>query len=133
MRLIVIRIKNISLLGLLFVFLNVCEAENSLESQILTIPMTINIDRFDVKFHRASSDAIPTLKQEYPYLFPKVFADSVWINRQKDTLQLMLLDTVDEVFPSMVPLEEQLEYLFKHVKHYFPKTKIPKVIFNRNQ
>tara|TARA_B110000459_G_C16519177_1_gene451706 strand:+ start:33 stop:1016 length:984 start_codon:yes stop_codon:yes gene_type:complete len=128
MRLIVTRIKNISLGGLLFMILNGCEAENSLESQILSIPMTINIDRFDLKFHRTSSDAIPALKQAYPYLFPKVFADSVWVNRQKDTLQLMLVDTVDEVFPSMVPLEEELEYLFKHIKHYFPKTKIPNVI-----
>lgn len=128
MRLIVAIIKNIFLGCLLFLILNACKAENSLESKILALPVIINIDRFDVKFHRASADAIPDLKKTYPFLFPKIFADSVWINRQKDTLQLMLLDTVDEIFPSMVPLEEDLEYLFKHVKYYFPKTQIPKVI-----
>ena len=77
MRLIVTVIMNIFLGGLLFITLNGCEEENSLESQILSIPMTINIDRFDTKFHRASSDAIPALKQAYPYLFPKIFEDSV--------------------------------------------------------
>jgi hypothetical protein len=38
------------------------------------------------------------------------------------------LENVEEKFASMAPLEDDLEYLFKHLKYYFPKTQTPRVI-----
>ena len=37
-------------------------------------------------------------------------------------------ETVESSFPDMTPIENELEYLFKHIKFYFPKTKIPRII-----
>jgi gliding motility-associated lipoprotein GldB len=105
-----------------------CNHTDSKESKILMIPLEIKIDRFDKNFHLSKAENIPALKKTYPYLFPNKFSDSVWIKRQKDSLQLLLLENVEEKFSSMVPIEENLEYVFKHLKYYFPKTKIPHVI-----
>tara|TARA_B100001057_G_scaffold255080_1_gene255299 strand:- start:479 stop:1348 length:870 start_codon:yes stop_codon:yes gene_type:complete len=90
--------------------------------------LELYIDRFDKKFHLSEAGDIPALKTNYPFLFPKKFSDDVWINRQKDSLQLLLLENVEEKFASMAPLEDDLEYLFKHLKYYFPKTQIPRII-----
>ena len=105
-----------------------CTNTSYKESEILSIPVEFSIDRFDKKFHLSNADEIPKLKTTYPFLFPDKFSDSIWIKRQKDSLQLLLLESVDEKFNSLTLIEEDLEYLFKHLKHYFPKTKIPKVI-----
>lgn len=112
---------------IIFYFIG-CDDTNTKESEILMIPLEIKIDRFDKKFHLSQADDIQVLKTTYPYLFPKKFDESVWIKRQKDSLQLLLLENVEKKFTSMVLIEENLEYLFKHLKYYFPKTTIPRVI-----
>ena len=96
-----------------------------------TIPFLGNRDSFDPhgvdnwtfwqEVSPGKSDDIPKLKTTYPFLFPEKFNDSVWI-KGKDSLQLLLLENVEEKFTSMVQLEDNLEYLFKHFKYYFPKT-----------
>ena len=105
-----------------------CKNVDSESSRILSIPMEFKIERFDREFHLSENKDIPKLKARYPFLFPEKFKDSVWVKRQKDTLQLLLLENVEDKFPSMEPLEESLGYLFKHLKYYFPKTKTPRVI-----
>ncbi len=128
MRLIIYRISQKIVILSTFLFAFGCNNNEFKESEILSIPLELTIDRFDKKFHLAKAHDIPELKNNYPFLFPKKFSDSVWIKRQKDTLQLLLLEKIEEKFSSMTPIEENLEHLFKHLKYYFPKTKIPKVI-----
>ncbi len=122
--------QTIRIINVLCLFLAIigCKNSNSNESAILSIPMELTIERFDKKFHLSQSDDIAGLKAIYPFLFPKKFNDSVWIKRQKDSLQLLLLENVEAKFRSMEPLEDNLEYLFKHLKFYFPKTQTPRVI-----
>ena len=128
MRLIIYPIRRIFIVLSFFLITIGCEDNNSKESEILSIPMELIIERFDKMFHLASADDIPELKKTYPFLFPSKFNDSVWIKRQKDSLQLLLLENVEQKFVSMAPLEDDLEYLFKHLKYYFPKTPTPRVI-----
>tara|TARA_S200000501_G_scaffold176707_1_gene166354 strand:- start:8137 stop:9120 length:984 start_codon:yes stop_codon:yes gene_type:complete len=105
-----------------------CNEPDSKTSEILSIPLELTIERFDEKFHLSNASDIPKLKKEYPFLFPEKFEDSVWIKRQKDSLQLLLLENVNKKFSKMEPLEEDLKNLFKHLKYYFPKTKTPRVL-----
>ena len=128
MRLIIYPTRRIFIVLSFFLITIGCEDNNSKESEILSIPMELIIERFDKMFHLASADDIPELKKTYPFLFPSKFNDSVWIKRQKDSLQLLLLENVEQKFVSMAPLEDDLEYLFKHLKYYFPKTPTPMVI-----
>ena len=123
MKIIIGRISKITISLLIILIFVECKPDNSKESEILAIPLSIIIERFDQKFHRSNPEIIPELKNEYPFLFPQKFSDSVWVKRQKDSLQLILLDTVESFFPEMTPIENELENLFKHLKYYFPKTK----------
>lgn len=118
-------VKSILILSLFFLS---CATNNSNESDIESIKVDLTFERFDLKFYNQKPDVIPHLKKEYPFLFPKQFSDSVWINRQKDTLQILLQDAVIKVFDNIKPLEKKVSNLFKHIKHYFPSTKIPQVI-----
>ena len=111
-----------------FIFFLSCQNENSKEADIEAMPVKLTFDRFDLKFYNQPPEVIPALKKDYPFLFPKQFSDSVWIKRQQDSLQLLLQDAVIEVYPDIAPLETLVSHLFKHIKYYFPSTKIPRVI-----
>lgn len=105
-----------------------CQDKDSLRAEIESLPVQIKVDRFDRKFHEASPEQIPNLKEEYPFLFPEQFDDSIWIKRQKDSLQILLQLAVDKKFPKEESLEKSLSQLFKHIKFYFPQTPIPHTI-----
>ncbi|MAV78870.1 MAG: gliding motility lipoprotein GldB [Flavobacteriaceae bacterium TMED171] len=109
-------------------FITGCKEPDSKISEILSIPLELTIERFDEKFHLSQASNIPQLKKEFPFLFPEKFNDSVWVKRQKDSLQLLLFENVNKKFPKIEPLENDLENLFKHFKYYFPKTQPPRVI-----
>jgi|SaaInlStandDraft_1057018.scaffolds.fasta_scaffold00132_14 gliding motility-associated lipoprotein GldB len=116
------------LLAIVLFFGFSCKNPDAIKAEIEAIPVSISIDRFDRKFHEATPDQIPELKEKYPFLFPQQFTDSVWIKRQKDSLQLLLQKAVDEKFPKMESLESDLSHLFKHIQYYFPATPSPHTI-----
>jgi len=113
---------------LIFLFFNACQEEFTNESDVESISVSISFDRFDIKFYGQPSNVIPELKIKYPFLFPKQFSDSVWINRQKDSLQLLLQSEVNKTFKNIELFERDVNHLFKHIKYLFPFAKIPRVI-----
>ena len=113
---------------LIFLFFNACQEEFTNESDVESISVSISFDRFDLKFYNQPSKVIPELKNKYPFLFPKQFSDSVWISRQKDSLQLLLQSEVNTTFNNIEPLERDVNHLFKHIKYLFPFIKTPRVI-----
>ena len=117
-----------SLILVFFLFFNACQDEFTNESDVESISVSISFDRFDLKFYDQPSEVIPELKKKYPFLFPKQFSDSVWINRQKDSLQLLLQSEVNKTFKNIELFERDVNHLFKHIKYLFPFAKIPRVI-----
>jgi gliding motility-associated lipoprotein GldB len=117
-----------SLILLIFLFFNTCQDEFTNESDIESISVSISFDRFDLKFYDQPSEVIPELKKKYPFLFPKQFSDSVWISRQKDSLQLLLQSEVNKTFKNIELFERDVDHLFKHIKYFFPFAKTPRVI-----
>ncbi len=117
-----------SLILLIFLFFNACQDEFNNESDVESISVSISFDRFDLKFYDQSSEVIPELKKKYPFLFPKQFSDSVWISRQKDSLQLLLQSEVNKTFKNIQLFERDVSHLFKHIKYLFPFAKTPRVI-----
>jgi len=115
-----------------FIAFYACTSSNSVEEKIAKIPVDIKFDRFDVKFFNASPTDFYSLKKEYPYLFPAQFPDSIWLNRQRDSLQVLLQKEISQVFPTLAPFEDQIRPLFQHIKYYFPRKSDPKVIFLTN-
>ena len=110
------------------VILFACNNDNRNEEEIAQIPVDIKVERFDQQFAEARPEDLPSLKRHFPYLFPKQYPDSVWIEKMQDTIQLELNEAVAEQFPDFEETEEELADLFRHIKFYFPQTKIPKVV-----
>ena len=102
--------------------------KNNVEDEINSIPISINFDRFDKKFYNIDSFKLNDLKKEYSYLFPEKFDDIVWVNRRKDSLQLILKNAIEKKIENFDFVEDEINYLFKHIKYYFPKTNIPKIV-----
>ena len=113
---------------LIVVFFIVQCKKNNVEDEINSIPISINFDRFDKKFYNIDSFKLNDLKKEYSYLFPEKFDDIVWVNRRKDSLQLILKNAIEKKIENFDFVEGEINYLFKHLKYYFPKTNIPKII-----
>jgi gliding motility-associated lipoprotein GldB len=61
-------------------------------------------------------------------LFPAQYSDSIWIAKINDTIQQELNTEVQKEFPDFDSETKELELLFKHIKYYYPKFLIPKVI-----
>ncbi len=105
-----------------------CDSSDETESKITSIPFSLSIDRFDLKFQRSNAEAIPQLKATYPFLFPAEFDDSVWVKRQQDSLQLLIQEAVENHFKDLSQTEQDLSHLFQHIRFYFPETPIPHII-----
>ena len=120
------------LFGTLFFAISACSSSNAVEEEIAKIPVNITLDRFDQKFFNASKEDFYQLKQDYPYLFPAQYPDSIWQKRQRDSLQVLLQGEISTVYPSLAPFEKQLKPLFQHIKYYFPRLEDPKVILLTN-
>lgn len=112
----------------IFLLFIACQSRIKNEAEIEMQAVSLKLDRFDLKFYNQDPTVIPELKREYPYLFPNQFSDDVWISRQKDSLQLILQDAVQEVYSDISLLEEKLSHLFKHILFYFPRVKVPHVV-----
>ena len=105
-----------------------CKNETGVSDDVSKIRINLAVIRFDKQFAEAKPGDIPLLKNEFPYLFPKKYSDSVWIAKLNDTLQKELLSEVNEEFPDFARETADLELLFKHILYYFPNSKVPKVI-----
>jgi len=105
-----------------------CKDKETKEVDVSKIPVTVEVNRFDVDFYTADSTSLPLLKKKYPLLFPVQVADSVWLSKIKDKDELELFAETQKVFKNSTPLKKELQLLFKHLKYYQPKFKEPKVI-----
>lgn len=104
-----------------------CNDSDKTEEAIAALEVEVNIERFDRMFAEAQPEDISSLKRRFPYLFPEQYADSIWENKLKDTLQIELLGEVDKTFGSFEGQTEELKYLFQHISYYFPAYKIPRL------
>ncbi len=120
-------LKKLIFCSVFLLFLS-CAEEDQTEKEIAQIPVEVEISRFDQRFSRATEDSLESLKNEFPYLFPKQFPDSVWVKKMTDTIQLELNNAVAAEFPDLKDTREELERLFQHIKYYFPQSELPEVV-----
>lgn len=105
-----------------------CSEEKKVSEEVEKIPMDLKVMRFDLELSKTTAESFPETKRKYPYLFPEQYPDSIWIQKLDDTIQIELLEEVGKTFPDFESEKQDLELLFKHIKHYFPKINGPKVI-----
>ena len=113
---------------LFFLVFSGCKQGPKINEEIARMDLKMEINRFDLDFSMASPEDLPRLKKNYPFLFPSQYPDTVWTNKMKDSLQGQLEEEVVGVFDKFESQKEDLLLLMKHIKFYYPKTKVPRVI-----
>jgi gliding motility-associated lipoprotein GldB len=116
-----------------FVFLFVivivsCNKKSKIEQKVDEIPVDIKVERFDKAFFETPVNNLSDLKNKYPAFFSSQVADSVWTNKMTNPLWRELYNEVQKRYSNFDKEKSEIEALFRHVKYYYPKTKIPKVI-----
>ncbi|WP_417885934.1 gliding motility lipoprotein GldB [Zunongwangia sp.] len=109
-------------------FFVACDKTSEREQKIDKIDVDFKVIRFDRLFAQATPKTLPKLEKEYPFLFPKQYSDTVWIDKLKDTLQIEMNKEIAKVYPDFKETEAELHSLFQHATYYFPKFKTPEVI-----
>jgi len=104
-----------------------CNEEAETEKEIAEVPIDFETVRFDREFAEATPQKLMDLKQQYPFLFPQQFPDSVWIEKLNDTIQQEIDTEVGKAFSSFENEKAELHSLFQHIKYYFPQFEAPKV------
>ncbi len=105
-----------------------CNDADKVNEEIAKIDIDVTVSRFDREFAEAEVSDLPRLKQTYPYLFPKQYPDSIWEAKLKDSVQVELFREVGEAFPNFETEKEDLKSVFQHIKYYFPRFNVPRVI-----
>jgi hypothetical protein len=105
-----------------------CNKKTEIEKAVEEIPLDIKVERFDKLFFQSKPQDLGKIKKQYPFFFPAGVPDSVWINKIQNPLWCELYKEVQKKYGDIGPVQSELVTLFKHIKHYFPKTKTPKAI-----
>jgi gliding motility-associated lipoprotein GldB len=105
-----------------------CDKKTAVEKAVEEIPLDIKVERFDQVFFESKPQELQEIKKEYPVFFPKEVPDSVWTNKIQNPLWRELYSEVQKKYSNIEPVRSELVTLFKHIKHYFPKTKTPKAV-----
>jgi gliding motility-associated lipoprotein GldB len=105
-----------------------CENKNKIEKEIANIDVNIHVERFDKLFAEVTPESLPELKMDYPFMFSKSIADSVWVSRIQDTLQQQLFFEIEKKFEDTQLIEDDITQFFQHLKYYNKTFREPRVI-----
>ena len=105
-----------------------CDKKTAVEKAVEEIPVDIKVERFDQAFFESKPNELQSIKKRYPIFFPVGVPDSVWTNKIQNPLWRELYGEVQKKYRDIEPVHSELVTLFKHIKHYFPKTKTPKAV-----
>ena len=105
-----------------------CQNSSKIEKEISEINLDLTIERFDQMFANSESSELPALKQNYPFLFSKRYADSVWVKRMGDSIQQLQNKAVDSVFEDFSRTESEIFNFYQHLKYYYKALKTPRLI-----
>ena len=120
-------IKTVFLVCLLFQCFS-CNNTSKREREIADIDVRIDVERFDILFSEATPKTLSKLMSDYPFMFSRTIADSVWIRRIKDTLRQQLSQEIQNVHKNFQPIESEINMFFKHLQYYYPTFNEPRVI-----
>jgi hypothetical protein len=104
-----------------------CNQKSKVEKEVEEIPVDIKVERFDKVFFETKPQDLAKVKKQYPFFFPGN-DDSVWVQKMNDPIWREVYEEVQKKYSNFEPVRKEFNELFQHVKYYFPKTKIPKVI-----
>ena len=105
-----------------------CSDKNETKIDVSEIKVDFSIKRYDVDFYNANAKTLPNVKQKYPYLFPNEFTDSLALAIINNKDEQELFAETQKIYDDLLPLKNQLNSLFKHIKYYNSRFKEPDVV-----
>ena len=105
-----------------------CSDKKQHQIDISNINVDFSVKRYEVDFYNATPKSLLKVKEKYPYLFPKVFTDSISLAKINDKQEQELFAESNKIYEDFSSVENELSSLFKHVKHYNYKFKEPNVV-----
>nr|WP_298989411.1 gliding motility lipoprotein GldB [uncultured Polaribacter sp.] len=105
-----------------------CSDKNETKIDVSEIKVDFSIKRYDVDFYNANTKTLPNVKQKYPYLFPNEFTDSLALAKINNKDEQELFAETQKIYDDLLPLKNQLNSLFKHIKYYNSRFKEPDVV-----
>jgi len=105
-----------------------CDTNNIGEIDISNIDVNFLVKRFDIDYYTSENANIKELKTTYPYFFPQGITDSITISKINNKEEQELFSETQKIFKDFSPLKSQFLKLFKHIKYYNPKFKVPTVV-----
>ena len=111
--------------------LNFCSCKN-LINEDNDYTKEIEVIRFEKLFFEYDIDSISSLKNKFPYLFPKQFSINDWMNIYNDTLRRDIFKRSDQVFKNFNPYKIEISKNIKQIQDEFGGFYIPKIITINN-
>lgn len=111
-----------------FVVATACKKETAEVEAVEAPPITVQVERFEQAFFESSRNELPELKQKFPEFFPKGVPDEVWIEKMEHPQWRELYAEVQKQHGDFSKSKAELEKLFANIRHFFPDTRIPKVV-----
>lgn len=105
-----------------------CSDKKTNQIDVSNISVDFSVKRYDIDFYTATRETLSDVKQKYPYLFPYQFTDSLSFSKINDKQEQELFTEVQKLYKDFSPLENQLTFLFKHVKYYNSNFKEPNIV-----
>jgi gliding motility-associated lipoprotein GldB len=106
-----------------------CEEKSKEEKAIeqISIP-EVKVERLDKEYYTVKPAGFPKLKQKFSDFFPEGTSDAEWLARRDEPNFKKLQAEVLRIYPNLDTLETNLQELFKHIKYYYPKFTVPRVV-----
>ena len=104
--------KKWCVLSLLFFMVLSCSQAHKKEEEINKVKINSAFALFHGALFTASAQDLPTLKTDYPYMFPEGMSDELVLERMKDSTQQFLYKEVCKVYKDFEPKQKEIEYLF---------------------
>ena len=120
-------IKTVFLVFLLFISFS-CNNTSKREKEIANIDVRVDVERFDILFSEVTPSTLSRLMLDYPFMFARTIADSIWIKRIQDTLQQQLSHEIQKTYQNFQPIEDEIKVFFQHLRYYYPTFNEPRVI-----
>lgn len=104
-----------------------CKKNDKIQPKAEEIPISVEVVRYDKAFFETPPEQLGKLKQQFPDFFPPTVSDAVLIDKMKHPMWRELYKEVEKRYGNFDKEKEEIERLFKYIKFYYPKTKIPVV------
>lgn len=117
--------NNILILFLVTALFFSCKDDTKIPDAVKEIPVEFKVTRFDKIFYETPLDSFAQMREKHKIFFQKNTPDTAYTNKIHNPVYKELYSEVQKTFGNFNKELDEIETLFKFIKHNFPKEKTP--------